>query len=127
VGNRGSWWRPRAGNAEGGRAGLPLSRARRLGWWTGQHVGQVGLGRWPKRVLGRNAELGRGVRESKVKKRNELFKAVQDVREHEIEKRDGWSELNLFIERGWLGLHDAQTEASNGGHPVLDEIQNSTS
>jgi hypothetical protein len=52
---------------------------KRLGWWTGQHAGQVGLGRRPKRVLGRNAELGRGVQEKKVEKRNELFEAVQDV------------------------------------------------
>jgi hypothetical protein len=44
AGNRGSWWRPRAGNAEGGRAVLPFYRARRLGWWTGQHAGRVGLG-----------------------------------------------------------------------------------
>jgi hypothetical protein len=78
-------------------------------------------------VLGRNAELGWGVREGKVEKRNELFEAIQDVREHEIEKREGSSELNLFIEHGQLGLHDAQTEASNAGHPVSDEIQNSTS
>jgi hypothetical protein len=80
AGNRGSWWRPKAGDAEWGCAGLPFYRARRLGWWTGhQHAGQVGLGRRPKRVLGRNAELGRGVQEKKVEKRNELFEAVQDV------------------------------------------------
>jgi hypothetical protein len=75
-------------------------------------------------VLGRNAELGRGVRESEVEKRNELSEAVRDVREHEIEKREGSSELNLFIECRQSGLRDAQIEDSNAGHPVSDEIQN---
>jgi hypothetical protein len=74
MGNRGSWWRPRAGNAEGGCAGLPFYRVRRLGWWTGQHAGQVGLGRRPKRVLGRNAELGRGVRRPRLKRETSYSK-----------------------------------------------------
>jgi hypothetical protein len=75
---------------------------RRLGWWTGQHAGQFGLGRRLKRVLGRNVELGRGVQKSKVEKTNKLFEAVQDVREHEIEKREGSNELNLLLNvDGW--------------------------
>jgi hypothetical protein len=78
-------------------------------------------------VVGRNAELGWGVRESKVEKKNELFEAIQDVREHEVENIEGSSELNLFIEHGPLGLRDAQTKASNAGHLVSNEIQNSTS
>jgi hypothetical protein len=70
-------------------------------------------------VLGRNAELGRGVRESRVEKRHELFEAVQDVRENKIEKREGSNELNLFIERRRLGLRDAHAEDNSMSHPVL--------
>jgi hypothetical protein len=66
---------------------LNLGWPSRFGWWTGQHAGQVELGRTPTQVLGRNAELGRGVRESEVEKRNKLFETVRDVREHEIEKK----------------------------------------
>jgi hypothetical protein len=70
-------------------------------------------------VLGTNAELRRGVQESRVKKRNELFETVQDDREHETEKREGSNELNLFIERRQLGLHDAHAEDNSVSHLVL--------
>jgi hypothetical protein len=91
---------------------------KRLGWWTGQHAGWVGLGRRLKRVMGSNAELVRGVRESRVKKRNGLFETVQDDREDEIEKREGSNELNLFIECRRLGLRDAHAEDNSVSHPV---------